>query len=166
MGHAVRWEGVDCTAHVGANSITQHHPPALCCLPTALVPAASASSPCPAADARDFVQRLLHRDEWRRPSAAEALQHPWLQDEAQQAGGDAPLGASIVQRLQRFGTYSRLKRAALRTVASHVPQVRRRRAARAAAPAPGGRPALTPAAPPNHPTSRTASWCRGCGGCS
>ena len=110
-------------------------------------PAASASSPCPAADARDFVQRLLHRDEWRRPSAAEALQHPWLQDEAQQAGGDAPLGASIVQRLQRFGTYSRLKRAALRTVASHVPQVRRRRAARAAGCCPGPR-----AAPCPHPS--------------
>lgn len=35
-----------------------------------------------------------------------------------------PLGATIVQRLQRFGTYGRLRKAALRTVASQVPQVR------------------------------------------
>ena len=48
--------------------------------------------PLPPADARDFVSRLLQRDERRRPSAEEALRHPWLQPEAVQVGaGDGGL---------------------------------------------------------------------------
>lgn len=74
------------------------------------------------------------RDVSARPTAAEALQHPWLAQadaavasavaasagpEAQQGQGQAavsprPLSDSLVQRLQRYGTYGRLKQLALR----------------------------------------------------
>lgn len=33
----------------------------------------------PAAAARDFVQSCLNRDEKKRPTAEQLLQHPWLQ---------------------------------------------------------------------------------------
>ncbi len=62
-----------------------------------------------------------------RPTAAEALHHPWLQQyDASAPGGDGdagsdgsshssrPLNDSLVQRLQRYGTYGRLKQLALR----------------------------------------------------
>ncbi|GAB4817118.1 hypothetical protein N2152v2_004164 [Parachlorella kessleri] len=78
-------------------------------------------------DARDLVQSLLQRDPEKRPSALEALQHRWLQDAQPLAGSDQscvakeiPLSDTIVQRLQRFGTYSRLKQVALRTMANVI----------------------------------------------
>ncbi|PSC75499.1 hypothetical protein C2E20_0993 [Micractinium conductrix] len=74
------------------------------------------------ADAADLVALLLDRDQERRPTAKEALKHRWLQDaEGSADGEDVPLNRGIVQRLQRFGTYGRLKQVALRTVANHIP---------------------------------------------
>ncbi|KAI3434966.1 hypothetical protein D9Q98_003018 [Chlorella vulgaris] len=70
--------------------------------------------------AKEFVQALLDRDEVQRPTAEQALQHRWLMSEREDP--DVPLNDSIVQRLQRFGTYGRLKQLALRTVASHIPE--------------------------------------------
>ncbi|GAB4824203.1 hypothetical protein N2152v2_011249 [Parachlorella kessleri] len=70
------------------------------------------------ADARDFVQSLLQRDEALRPSAEKALQHRWLQE--LQLAPDVPLSDSIVQRLQRFGTYGQLKQLALTQVAHGI----------------------------------------------
>ncbi|GIL77760.1 hypothetical protein Vretifemale_7216, partial [Volvox reticuliferus] len=78
--------------------------------------------------AKEFVSSLLRRDPAIRPTAAEALHHPWLQQfdpAAAAAAGDGssssrPLNDSLVQRLQRFGTYGRLKQLALRAVASFM----------------------------------------------
>ncbi|GLC38262.1 hypothetical protein PLESTB_000939900 [Pleodorina starrii] len=103
---------------------------------------------------REFVASLLQRDPAIRPTAAEALHHPWLQrydpvdggggaatttlsaEEGAAAaaanggsgsggggggsGGSRPLSDSLVQRLQRYGTYGRLKQLALRAVASFM----------------------------------------------
>lgn len=86
------------------------------------------------AEARDCVRRMLDRDADARPTAAELLRHPWLvraAAEEQQGGSEeesaagasagaadaAPLDASLVQRLQRFGAYGRLRQLALRRVA-------------------------------------------------
>ena len=44
----------------------------------------------------------------------------WLHPEEEDAASDRPLSSSIVQRLQRFGTYGRLKQAALRKVAHNL----------------------------------------------
>ncbi|WIA42889.1 hypothetical protein OEZ86_008805 [Tetradesmus obliquus] len=66
------------------------------------------------AAARDFLERLLQRNPVLRPSAAEALEHPWLAVEG--AANDMPLKGSVVQRLQRFATYTHLKQVVLRMI--------------------------------------------------
>ena len=53
------------------------------------------------------AQALLQEDPAARPTAQEALRHPWLQLESRTE--DPPLGDSIVQRLQRFHTYDKFK---------------------------------------------------------
>jgi calcium-dependent protein kinase len=86
-------------------------------------------------NARDLVESLLTRDPAHRPTAAEALRHPWFVelDRCSIAGGKGGNGSNgrgrggachpaildtVVQRLQRFGTYGRLKQVALRGIAS------------------------------------------------
>ena len=71
--------------------------------------------------AQDLVKSLLQRDPALRPTAEQALHHPWLasleRDKLLSTSSTVPLGDTIVQRLQRYGTYGRLKQAALRKVA-------------------------------------------------
>ncbi|DBA71563.1 hypothetical protein WJX79_004862 [Trebouxia sp. C0005] len=66
-----------------------------------------------------LVQSLLQRDPACRPTAVEALKHSWL-SYTEEVASDLPLGGDIVQRLQRFGTYGRLKQIALRKVAHNI----------------------------------------------
>lgn len=66
--------------------------------------------------AADLVRSLLTRDAAARPTAHEALGHPWFVDMLQDGdNGNGAAGGSlldtVVQRLQRFGTYGRLKQA-------------------------------------------------------
>ncbi|CAD7699180.1 unnamed protein product [Ostreobium quekettii] len=64
--------------------------------------------------ARDFLGLLLVRNPEKRPSAYEALKHPWVRE-----GGTAtalPLQGSVVQRLQRFATYGDLKQLVLKRI--------------------------------------------------
>eukprot|EP00877_Chromochloris_zofingiensis_P003189 jgi/Chrzof1/12871/Cz07g10120.t1 len=61
--------------------------------------------------ARDFLERLLQRNPVMRPCAADALELPWVKDEG--AASEAPLNGSVVQRLQRFATYTHLKQVVL-----------------------------------------------------
>jgi len=73
--------------------------------------------------AKDLVSSLLQRAADARPTADAALQHPWLQEDAE-TSAQMPLGDSIVQRLQRYGTFGRLKQAALRKVAHAALELR------------------------------------------
>lgn len=66
--------------------------------------------------AKDLVQKMLQRNENDRPSAAECLQHEWIVSLEEEG---APKKHTVVQRLQRFGTYGLLKQTALRKMA-HV----------------------------------------------
>ena len=71
--------------------------------------------------ALDFLGGLLHKDPTRRPTAAEALEHPWVKDIA--TGGQAKpvrLGGTIVQRLQQFAVSSRLKQFVLAMITGDV----------------------------------------------
>lgn len=86
-----------------------------------------------------LLSRLLVRDPAKRASAAEALAHPWLADagatifsSVESSDDDdatppttcssarAPLAGDVVQRLQRFATHGRLKRAVLTLIADDV----------------------------------------------
>lgn len=68
--------------------------------------------------ARDFLERLLQRNPVLRPCAAEALEHPWLAIQGE--ANDMPLKGSVVQRLQRFATYSHLKQVVLRMITEEM----------------------------------------------
>eukprot|EP00918_Siedleckia_nematoides_P106076 GHVU01231567.1.p1 GENE.GHVU01231567.1~~GHVU01231567.1.p1 ORF type:complete len:386 (+),score=71.78 GHVU01231567.1:567-1724(+) len=48
--------------------------------------------------AKDFVASLLVKDPERRPSAEEALQHPWLVEE--RGGTDIPIDVSVLQNMK------------------------------------------------------------------
>eukprot|EP00798_Chlamydomonas_sp_ICE-L_P021458 gene21458-28430_t len=61
-----------------------------------------------------FLKALLQRDPESRPSAAEALDHPWVREDG--VAMDRPLQGSVVQRLQRFSTYSALKQLVLKLI--------------------------------------------------
>lgn len=81
--------------------------------------------------AKDFVKSLLQKDPRKRPTAIEALQHPWVREGGSGAANpEAKLSSTVVQRLQMYGTFGRLKKAALRRLAAKIsrsddPQVRR-----------------------------------------
>lgn len=72
---------------------------------------------------------MLTRDPLQRPTAAELLKHPWLSaavtslDDSDSSSSSSssvpstrPLDDSLVQRLQRYGTYGRLKQVGKDTV--------------------------------------------------
>jgi hypothetical protein len=71
------------------------------------------------AEARAFVAALLVKDPALRPSAREALRHPWLQD-AFHAGRARPLAATVVQRIQRFAQTDALRRTILELIAEEL----------------------------------------------
>jgi len=74
--------------------------------------------------AKDFVKLLLSRDINSRPTALEALKHPWLSLDADAAAEGsrrhAPLHSDVVQRLQRFGQSSQFKRSILQMIAEEI----------------------------------------------
>ncbi|KAF5838700.1 kinase-like domain-containing protein [Dunaliella salina] len=68
--------------------------------------------------ALDFLKTLLRRKPEERPSASQALEHPWIRD-----GGFArelPLEGTVVQRLQRFSTYGKLKQVVFSIIAEEL----------------------------------------------
>lgn len=70
--------------------------------------------------ARDLLRGLLHRSAEKRLTASEALRHPWLRSEG--TASSLPLRSSVVQRLQRFATYGRLKQLVFHIIADEFSQ--------------------------------------------
>lgn len=58
--------------------------------------------------ALDILKLMLRREPEDRPSASDLLEHPWLREHSAEASS-LPLKGSVVQRLQRFATYTHLK---------------------------------------------------------
>ncbi|KAK9813078.1 hypothetical protein WJX72_008502 [[Myrmecia] bisecta] len=73
------------------------------------------------AGGRDLVQRMLQKDPAQRITAKAALKHRWLQSEGQGAAPDRPFEDTIVQRLQQFGMYGKVKQAALKQLVASLP---------------------------------------------
>ncbi|PRW33251.1 calcium-dependent kinase 17-like [Chlorella sorokiniana] len=74
--------------------------------------------------ARAFITTLLVKDPQQRPSAEEALRHPFLASNsksvaAERAAG-APLGRTVVSRIQRFAQSSLFKRTVLEHIAADL----------------------------------------------
>jgi len=72
--------------------------------------------------ARDFVRSLLARDVDERPTALEALKHPFLSEArpAEAPPGGHPLGHGVVARLQEFCQAPAFKRSVLLRVAREL----------------------------------------------
>jgi len=66
-------------------------------------------------DAMDLCRKLLERSAKGRPTAAQALAHPWFQDPAKPSpyGNVDGLSASIFEGLMKYQAYNKLKRAVL-----------------------------------------------------
>lgn len=71
-------------------------------------------------EARDFVRMLLNKDPTQRPTAKQALKHPWLQGDARSRGEGKPLSKSVVQRIQRYAQGGVLKRTVLEAMAEEL----------------------------------------------
>ncbi|KAK9855495.1 hypothetical protein WJX84_003622 [Apatococcus fuscideae] len=70
--------------------------------------------------ARDLLSGLLRRNPADRLTAGAALAHAWVQEDG--IAEDTPLNGSVVQRLQRYGTYGHLKQMVLKMIMEDVVQ--------------------------------------------
>jgi calcium-dependent protein kinase len=67
---------------------------------------------------KEFVSRLLTYDPYKRMTAAEALEHPWIKDLNKQS--DTPLPPKVVKSLTDFRAQVRLKKAVGKVLAGHM----------------------------------------------
>ncbi|KAL4539394.1 hypothetical protein Ndes2437B_g02227 [Nannochloris sp. 'desiccata'] len=71
-------------------------------------------------EAKDFVKMLLNKDPTKRPTAKEALKHPWLRGRIEERSSGRPLSLAVVQRIQRFSQASLFKRTILEMIAEEL----------------------------------------------
>ncbi|KXZ52793.1 hypothetical protein GPECTOR_8g180 [Gonium pectorale] len=71
-------------------------------------------------EAKDFCKLLLNRDPAQRPTAKEALKHPWLRGNSAERSTGKRLSQSVVARIQRFASGSQLKRTVLQSIAAEL----------------------------------------------
>lgn len=70
-------------------------------------------------EAKDFIKKVLVKEPAQRPSAMEALEHPWLQ--ADYSAGRS-LQSSVVARIQQFAQRDPLQRSILQLIAHELLQ--------------------------------------------
>ncbi|KAL3139963.1 hypothetical protein ABBQ38_004250 [Trebouxia sp. C0009 RCD-2024] len=70
--------------------------------------------------AKDFVRSLLIRDPAERPTAKQALHHPWVRGRVAERSIGQPLGRSVIQRIQRFASGSLFKRTVFQYIAEDL----------------------------------------------
>lgn len=71
-------------------------------------------------EAKDFVQALLDKDPSKRPTAKEALKHPWLKGRIEERSSGRQLSLAVVQRIQRYSQSSLFKRSVLELIAEEL----------------------------------------------
>jgi len=73
-------------------------------------------------EAKDFITQLLTKDQDKRPSAEEALQHPWIQkvNELQKSNLNQDVALGALKNLQNFNAQSKLKQATYAFIASQL----------------------------------------------
>ena len=73
-------------------------------------------------EAKDFITALLTKDQDKRPSAEEALQHPWILkvNELQKSNLNADVAMGALKNLQNFNASSKLKQATYAFIASQL----------------------------------------------
>ena len=73
-------------------------------------------------DAKDFITQLLTKDQEKRPSAGQALQHPWILkvNELQKTNLSADVAMGALKNLQNFNASSKLKQATYAFIASQL----------------------------------------------
>lgn len=71
-------------------------------------------------EAKDFVVMLLDKDPAKRPTAQQALKHPWLSGTIKDRHKGTPLSLAVVQRIQRFSQASVFKRSVLELIAEEL----------------------------------------------
>lgn len=71
-------------------------------------------------EAKDFIKLLLNKDPAQRPTAREALKHPWLKGAIEERTKGRPLSLAVVQRIQRFSQASLFKRTVLEMIAEEL----------------------------------------------
>ena len=72
-------------------------------------------------EAKDFVSSLLQIDPDKRPSASQMQKHPWFARESPPL--TVEISPSLVENLQTFQGFNRLKKAAMTAVAYHLNMV-------------------------------------------
>lgn len=71
-------------------------------------------------EAKDFVKALLDKDASKRPTAKEALKHPWLKGHVEDRRSGRQLSLAVVQRIQRYSQSSLFKRSVLELIAEEL----------------------------------------------
>ncbi|MEW5299955.1 MAG: hypothetical protein WDW38_002778 [Sanguina aurantia] len=69
--------------------------------------------------AKDCVRKMLMRDPKKRASAIQILQHDWMRENG--VASDSPLQLEVLTRIKKFSAMNRLKKEALKIIASNLP---------------------------------------------
>lgn len=79
------------------------------------------SDPWPSisAEAKDCVRKMLEMDPAKRATADQILQHPWMRENG--VATDKPLDNVILQRMKTFANHNKLKKEAMKVIASAMP---------------------------------------------
>lgn len=72
--------------------------------------------------AKDFITQLLTKDQNKRPSASDALKHPWIEQANAQTKENvsSDVAMSALTNLQNFNAQSKLKQATYAFIASQL----------------------------------------------